>query len=123
MSSNNEKKVITFINWKQHKVEVALKQVEEIANDIISDLIFEIIMDFYRSKSYPGALPISELIQTFPINPNLPYEKLHLDVSEVQKAICPLCKKSFPHGFTDHLKECISRCEDPTKVLLEQIET
>lgn len=119
------KKHIHFISWKHNKLEQAMTQIDAVKDDIISDLIFETIIDCCRStQGYPDAPSVQSLTQNFPIIPPLPFDQLQFEVPEIRRTQkCPICQEQVDAPrFTAHLATCLTQTTDCEKILLQTMQ-
>lgn len=111
-------KQIHFVSWKKQRAAQALTQTDSVCDSLISDLIFEAVIDYVREKfGYPGALPIRSITQNEPVLPSPRGAPISCtldttDVRRIQK--CPVCGEQIDGPrFTAHLEEeCFPRAGD-----------
>lgn len=106
-------KQIHFVSSKKHKVDEAMRQVDDVCNGFIDDIIFEVIIDVFREKAFPksGSVSIADMIYNEPIfTPLEPFDFKPEEMKRGQK--CPRCRIQKPDGrdidagrFTFHLAE------------------
>lgn len=113
-------KKILFVSWKKHKVEQALSQIDNVCNVFINELLFESIIDFFREKSYPKAVPVYPIIQNEPVIPNLHENNLRFETPVIPRPQkCPICHETMDASrFTSHLvTKCFKECKDKMEVI------
>ncbi|KAH0786778.1 hypothetical protein GPJ56_009307 [Histomonas meleagridis] len=103
-------KKIHFVSWKKHKAEQALIQVDSVLESLVSDLIFETIIDYYRKRyGYPNALPVQKILQNEPVIPEPPDKRppFKLETTDARRfQRCPVCGEQIDAPrFTAHLEE------------------
>ena len=112
-------KSVTFVNWRQHKLEEAMNNLDSIFADFMDDLLFKEVMNFVRLEyGYPGAFPIDAFADTVPVLPSADFWLPGPSVpNEDVKCVC--CQNVIPKD--EYMKHLVTCAKDLSSEQIKQI--
>jgi hypothetical protein len=107
-------KKLFLVDWKQYKLELSKKHVNDISYEIMDEIVFNTIIDFCRKEfGFPAALPLESIISNEPVVPKAskPVEISYEQQNDRRLQTCPVCQQTIDARlYTSHLEVCFKKC-------------